>query len=103
RGSRHTSRDPRVVLDLVRDDDGSPLLLLPGLEPDLKWERFVAAVQTIVEDFEVPLTIGVHGIPMGVPHTRPMTVTAHATRSELIEGFTNHFNTEKDHASASAL
>src|SRR5699024_6001676 len=95
--------EPQLVLDLVRDDDGAPLLLLHGLEPDLKWERFVAAVQTIVEDFEVPLTIGVHGIPMGVPHTRPMTVTAHATRSELIEGFTNHFNAVQVPASAAAL
>lgn len=102
-GAWTTYDEPELVLDLIRDDDGEPLLLLHGLEPDLQWERFVAAVQTIIEDFDVPLTIGVHGIPMGVPHTRPMTVTAHATRGELIEGFTNHFNAVQVPASAAAL
>src|SRR5699024_7671642 len=95
--------EPALVLDLIRDDDRAPLLLLHGLEPDLTWERFVAAVQTIVEDFDVPLTIGVPGIPMGVPHPRPMPVTAHATRAELIEGSTNHRNAVQVPASAAAL
>lgn len=75
---------PSLVVDLLRDDEGVPLLLLHGPEPDLHWEAFVAAVRQIVEDFGVTATVGVHGIPMGVPHTRPVTVTAHATRSELI-------------------
>jgi predicted ATP-grasp superfamily ATP-dependent carboligase len=30
------------------------------------------------------MTVGMHGIPMGVPHTRPMGVTGHATRPELV-------------------
>jgi hypothetical protein len=34
----------------------------------------------------VRLTIGAHGIPMGVPHSRPTTVTAHGTRPELTAG-----------------
>ncbi|HLS62818.1 MAG TPA: PAC2 family protein [Ruania sp.] len=95
--------EPELVLDLVRDDDGAPLLLLHGLEPDLRWEQFVAAVQSVVEEFDVRLTIGVHGIPMGVPHTRPMTVTAHATRPELIEAHPNYFSTVQVPASAAAL
>ena len=40
----------------------------------------------LVERLGVRLTIGVHGIPMGVPHTRPTAVTAHGTRPELIAG-----------------
>lgn len=95
--------EPELVLDLVRDDDGAPVLLLHGLEPDLHWERFVAAVQSVIDDFDVRLTIGVHGIPMGVPHTRPMTVTAHATRPELIEAYPNYFSAVQVPASAAAL
>lgn len=75
---------PLIAVDLLRDDEGVPLLLLHGLEPDLHWEAFVAAVRQIIDDFGVTTTIGVHGIPMGVPHTRPVTVTAHATRPDLI-------------------
>jgi PAC2 family len=32
------------------------------------------------------LTVGFHGIPMGVPHTRPLGLTAHGTRPDLIAG-----------------
>ena len=32
----------------------------------------------------VRLVVSVHGIPMAVPHTRPLGVTAHATRPELV-------------------
>ncbi len=94
---------PELVVDLVRDDDGAPLLLLHGLEPDVQWERFVRAVRTVVEDYRVGLTIGVHGIPMGVPHTRPLTVTAHATRGELIEAYPNYFSRVQVPGSAAAL
>ena len=75
---------PVLAVDLLRDDEGVPLLLLHGPEPDLQWEAFVAAVRLLIDDFGVTTTIGVHGIPMGVPHTRPVTVTAHATRPDLI-------------------
>lgn len=75
---------PEIVIDLMRDATGTPFLLLHGAEPDLQWERFTEAVMEIVQRFGVRTTIGVHGIPMGVPHTRPITVTAHATRPDLV-------------------
>lgn len=78
--------DPRLVLHEVVDDAGIRFLLLEGAEPDIHWERFVVAVRGLVEQLGVRLTIGVHGIPMGVPHTRPTSVTAHATRSDLVAG-----------------
>ena len=40
----------------------------------------------LVARFGVRLTIGVHGIPMGVPHTRPTGVTAHGTRPRADRG-----------------
>jgi predicted ATP-grasp superfamily ATP-dependent carboligase len=78
--------DPRLVLHEVVDPAGTPFLLLEGAEPDVQWERFVAAVTGLVARFRVRLTIGLHGIPMGVPHTRPTSLTAHATRSDLVAG-----------------
>jgi hypothetical protein len=77
------------VLDIVRvlDDAGSPYLLLRGSEPDVMWERFATAVIRLVEELGVRLTIGTNAIPMAVPHTRPVGVTAHAARPELIRGY----------------
>src|SRR5512139_480478 len=78
--------EPSLVLHELTDEAGHRFLLLEGAEPDVQWERFIAAVRGLVEQLGIRLTIGVHGIPMGVPHTRPTTVTAHATRSDLVAG-----------------
>ncbi|MGH3094549.1 MAG: proteasome assembly chaperone family protein [Streptosporangiales bacterium] len=75
---------PELTLYAVRDDAGAEFLLLTGPEPDMQWERFAAAVRQLVDTFDVSLTVGVHGIPMTVPHTRPLGVTTHATRAELV-------------------
>ena len=95
--------EPELVVDLVEDTNGVPFLLLHGVEPDVQWERYVAAVRQIVERFDVPLTVGLHGIPMGIPHTRPLSVTAHATRPELVADHPSWFGTVQVPASASAL
>lgn len=79
--------DPELVLRLVRDVAGVPFLLLTGPEPDVQWERFVAAVVQLIEHHRVRLTVGIHAIPMGVPHTRPAGTTAHATQGGIIAGF----------------
>ncbi|MBO3096176.1 proteasome assembly chaperone family protein [Cellulomonas dongxiuzhuiae] len=94
---------PELVVDLLEDAQGVPYLLLHGVEPDVQWERWVAAVRQLVERFDVPLVVGLHGIPMGVPHTRPVSVTAHATRAELVADHTSFFGTVQVPASASAL
>ncbi|SCL24237.1 Predicted ATP-dependent carboligase, ATP-grasp superfamily [Micromonospora rhizosphaerae] len=78
---------PELALHLLHDDDETPFLLLTGPEPDLQWERFVAAVAGLTARLDVRLTVGLNSIPMAVPHTRPSGVTAHATRRELIAGY----------------
>ncbi|MGH3871023.1 MAG: PAC2 family protein [Pseudonocardiaceae bacterium] len=78
---------PELVLHEVLDSAGTAFLLLAGPEPDLQWERFTDAVRELVERLGVSLTVGLGAVPMAVPHTRPVTVTAHATRRELISGY----------------
>jgi hypothetical protein len=78
---------PSVEIRLLHDALGSPYLALVGPEPDVMWERFVAAVGLLISRLGVRLTIGTNAIPMGVPHTRPVGITAHASRPELLEGY----------------
>jgi len=75
--------DPSLALHLVRDDAGVPFLLLAGPEPDVQWERFVAALGLLVERLGVRLTVGLNALPMAVPHTRPVSVIAHGSRPEF--------------------
>jgi proteasome assembly chaperone (PAC2) family protein len=79
---------PRLELSLVKDGSGTGFLMLTGPEPDVQWERFIAAVSQLCTDFGVRLTVGLHAIPMAVPHTRPAGITAHASPPELVEGYT---------------
>ena len=94
---------PELVLYEVQDAAGTPFLLLTGPEPDLQWERFADAVCDLVERFGVELTVGLGAVPMAVPHTRPSTVTAHATRRELISNYHRWFNTMQLPGHAGAL
>jgi predicted ATP-grasp superfamily ATP-dependent carboligase len=83
---------PELVVRLLHDASGTPFLLLTGPEPDFRWEAFVAAVRELMQRWGVRLAVGFHGIPMGVPHTRPLGVTAHGTRPALTEGHGTFFN-----------
>jgi len=76
-----------LALHLVHDEVSEPFLFLTGPEPDYHWERFTSAMQSLIERFDVRLTVGINAIPMAVPHTRPTGLTAHASRPELITGY----------------
>jgi len=78
---------PTLEMVEVRDTAGVPFLLLHGSEPDHAWQRLTEAVRSLVDHFGVRLTIGMHAIPWPAPHTRPVSVTAHATDSSLVSGY----------------
>ncbi|MGY1722669.1 proteasome assembly chaperone family protein [Blastococcus sp. SYSU DS0533] len=94
---------PEILLYAVEDDAGEPFLLLHGAEPDYAWERFVAAVGGLVERLGVTSVAALQAIPMPVPHTRPVTVTAHATRRQLIESYPVYWGEMRIPGSVSAL
>ena len=78
---------PEIAVSLLHDSAGTPFLLLNGPEPDHDWNSFTRAVLDVAATLRVRLAIGFHGIPMGVPHTRPLGVTAHATQPDLVESY----------------
>ena len=72
------------MLYRLADRDGTPYYLLAGPEPDYQWERMIEAIRELQRALRVKLTVTTHGIPMAVPHTRPIGLTAHATEPRLI-------------------
>jgi predicted ATP-grasp superfamily ATP-dependent carboligase len=94
---------PEIALYALEDDAGEPFLLLHGAEPDYAWERFVAAVAQLVERLGVTSVVALQAIPMPVPHTRPVTVTAHATRRQLIDAYPVYWGEMRIPGSISAL
>ncbi|WP_255952544.1 PAC2 family protein [Streptomyces odontomachi] len=94
---------PSLEVRVVQDATGAPFLLLSGPEPDVEWERFTAAVQEIVDRLGVRLSVSFHGIPMGVPHTRPVGLTPHGNRRELVPGHRSPFEEAQVPGSAEGL
>jgi predicted ATP-grasp superfamily ATP-dependent carboligase len=78
---------PQLRIQALTDGTGARFLMLDGPEPDVQWERFVAAVEQLCERLDVRASVGFNSIPMAVPHTRPLGVTAHASRRELIADY----------------
>ena len=75
---------PRLVVRLMRDSLEHPYLLLTGPEPDTRWEGFARAVRHVIERLEVRLVVAIGSVPMAAPHSRPITLTQHANRSDLM-------------------
>ncbi|MGW1190911.1 PAC2 family protein [Streptomyces sp. NPDC002559] len=94
---------PTLAVRVVQDATGAPFLLLSGPEPDVEWERFASAVEQIVERLGVRLAVNFHGIPMGVPHTRPVGITPHGNRTDLMPGHRSPFDEAQVPGSAEAL
>jgi hypothetical protein len=94
---------PELDVVALTDTGGTGYLLLTGPEPDTQWERFAAAVEELVRALGVRLVVNLTGIPMAVPHTRPIGVTVHGTRPELTEGHEALFAAAEVPGSAVAL
>lgn len=92
-----------IVMHKVTDAHGEEYLLLTGPEPDTHWGAMLAALQHLIERFDVRLTVSAHGVPMAVPHTRPVTMTVHGTDPELIGDQRSWIDRVEIPASLSAL
>lgn len=94
---------PRLVVRALRDAGGTPFLLMHGPEPDIRWEAFCVAVREVVERLGVTRVVSLGAVPMAVPHTRPVAITPHANRHELVHGRSPWQSELRVPASAQAL
>ncbi len=77
---------PAIILHEVTDELEQHFLLLDGPEPALRWEAMARAIEEIIGQTGIRLSIITQSIPMAAPHTRPVQVTRWASRPELIIG-----------------
>lgn len=94
---------PRIEIYLMTDEMDRNFWFLTGVEPDLKWERFISEILSFIEAFNVSLVVGTASLPMPVPHTRPVGVTAHGNRKDLIENISTWSPTVESPAGITSL
>lgn len=95
--------DPTLLLYHLTDRDGQTYYLLTGPEPDYRWEAVVEAVTSLMDEIGVSLVVHAHGIPMAVPHSRPVGMTVHGSDERLIGDHKPVFGTVQVPASLAAL
>ena len=74
---------PRLQLRHGRDSAGQDVLVLTGPEPDFRWNRFTEALMELVDQLGVRMCVLFGAFPAAAPHTRPVTLGATATTTEL--------------------
>ena len=72
----HAVRIPRAPRDLV---------LLSGPEPAFRWRTFTKIVVDLAEALNVQMAVLLGALLADVPHSRPVSVSAHATDPGLIQ------------------
>ncbi len=65
------------------DSGDQDLLLLRGVEPDLRWMTFADTLMEVIQRFDASRVISVGGYYDSVPHTKPSRVTAVVSKTEL--------------------
>lgn len=63
--------------------NGTDVLLLTGVEPDHAWNAFCDAVLGLCVDLGARMQLGLGAFPAGVPHTRPVQLSATASTEDL--------------------
>ena len=71
--------EPELNLYAVHDSVGTPFLLLAGMEPDLRWERFITAVRLLSERLAVRRVIG-----LGYSNGANILASVLAARPEVV-------------------
>ncbi|HUJ91696.1 MAG TPA: PAC2 family protein, partial [Gaiellaceae bacterium] len=64
---------------------GRDIVILLGIEPNLRWRGFSRLVVGLAKDLGVELVVTLGSLLADVPHTRPAPVTAAASDAELVE------------------
>jgi predicted ATP-grasp superfamily ATP-dependent carboligase len=67
---------PRAPRDLV---------LVQGVEPSLRWRAFCSHLIDLAEALGVQMVVTLGALLADVPHTRPVTITGHASDPSLVQ------------------
>ena len=61
------------------------VILIRGIEPNMRWRAFVAEILAAVEELGGELVVTLGALLADSPHTRPIPITGTATEPELVE------------------
>ena len=82
-GERYIEWPSNSFYSIRRDDESTDLVVLVGVEPNVRWKTFSQGIVDVVKELGVVKVIQVGALLDAVPHTRDTRVTGTATSPEL--------------------
>ncbi len=82
-GERYIEWPANAFYSIRREDASTDLIVLVGVEPNLRWKAFSKGIVDTVKELGVVKVIQVGALLDAVPHTRDTRVTGTATSPEL--------------------
>lgn len=86
--ARVTTNIPRDLRDdraATVGPDVRDIVLVAGIEPNMKWRSFCAEILQLAAQLDIDLVVNIGSLLADVPHTRPVPTTAFATDTAMIE------------------
>ena len=83
--TRHIEWPENEFLHARVDSLGRDVILLLGVEPNLRWRTFTALIVDLAQQLGVGLVVSLGALLADVPHTRPAPVSGTASTPELVE------------------
>ena len=83
--TRHIEWPENEFLHARVDGLGRDVILLLGVEPNLRWRTFSGLIVDLARQLGVDLVISLGALLADVPHTRPAPVSGTASTPELVE------------------
>ncbi len=85
-GHRHLSWPTTQVSVVRRGSEGGDLVLVRGIEPNMRWRQFCEELTGLFDRLDARLVVHLGALLADVPHTRPVPVDGHASDAELSAG-----------------
>ena len=84
-GARQISWPTVEVFEAAATRAPRDLVLVQGVEPSLRWQAFSSNIVDLAEALGVQLVVSLGALLGDLPHTRPVTITGHASDPALAE------------------
>ncbi len=83
--SRQISWPANDVFSAHIEEVGRDIVLLSGVEPNLKWRTFCSSILDVAQETGCEMVVTLGALLADVPHTRPIRLTGTAADPEVIE------------------
>jgi proteasome assembly chaperone (PAC2) family protein len=84
-GERHITWPTSQIAVCRPPGAGRDIVLLRGIEPNMRWREFCAQLLATADDIGVQMVVTLGALLADTPHTRPIPVTGTASDHELVE------------------